>query len=278
MLLDCLKECLDLGLVPGSVLLLVRGGLFLRLAGDGDVLGDVARHQAAPDRQMQRCPQASEREPHRPDAESGPWLTAAFPALGDHPVDEALDVLLGQLLEFLVPEVGGGRAFPLRGGWDAVLTEDLPDRGGGDLDAQRRELTVDPAIPPRAVFVGQAQDQDQDADRADSGRAAASPRYASRGMAPLEQVPVPAMDGVRAYQQEKVAQLVHREVVEQAGEDSAVSGAECGLADLTLQDQQLMPQRQDLDVFVPVAHRQQAKEREGVGCGEVGQAQQHDRS
>lgn len=86
------------------------------------------------------------------------------------------------------------------------------------------------------------------------------------------------MDGVRAYQQEKVAQLVHREVVEQAGEDSAVSGAECGLADLTLQDQQLMPQRQDLDVFVPVAHRQQAKEREGVGCGEVGQAQQHDRS
>ncbi|MFD4761843.1 hypothetical protein ACFWOJ_24125 [Streptomyces sp. NPDC058439] len=73
-------------------------------------------------------------------------------------------------------------------------------------------------------------------------------------------------------------QLVHGEVVEQADEDRAVGVAEPGLADLALQDQQLVPQRADLDVFVPIAHRQQAQEREGVGHGEVGQAQQHDRS
>ncbi|WP_405655269.1 MULTISPECIES: hypothetical protein [unclassified Streptomyces] len=47
---------------------------------------------------------------------------------------------------------------------------------------------------------------------------------------------------------------------------------------MALQDQQLVPQRKDLDVFVPFAHRQQSKEREGVGHGEVGQAQQRDRS
>ncbi|MGI5518637.1 hypothetical protein [Streptomyces sp. CA-106131] len=73
-------------------------------------------------------------------------------------------------------------------------------------------------------------------------------------------------------------QIVHREVVEQAGEDSTVGIGEPGLADLALQDQQLVSQCQDLDVFVSVTHRQQAQERKGVGRGEVGQAQQHDRS
>jgi hypothetical protein len=40
-----------------------------------------------------------------------------------------------------------------------------------------------------------------------------------------------------------------------------------------LQDQQLVPERKDLDVLVLIAHRQQAKQRGGVGRGEVGQAQ-----
>jgi hypothetical protein len=37
------------------------------------------------------------------------------------------------------------------------------------------------------------------------------------------------------------------------------------------QDQELVPQGEDLDVFVAVAHREQAQEREGVGRGEAGQ-------
>ncbi|MFD0031469.1 hypothetical protein ACWGDS_43115 [Streptomyces sp. NPDC055059] len=97
-------------------------------------------------------------------------------------------------------------------------------------------------------------------------------------MASLEQVAVPAQKRVGVYQQQEVPQLVHGEVVEQAGEDSAVGVGERGLADLALQDQQLVTQCEDLDVFVSVTHRQQAQEREGVGSGEVGEAQQHERS
>ncbi|WUH96084.1 hypothetical protein OG900_06475 [Streptomyces sp. NBC_00433] len=66
--------------------------------------------------------------------------------------------------------------------------------------------------------------------------------------------------------------------MERAGEDRTVGVGEGGLADLTLQDQQLVPERNDLDVLVVVAHRQQAQKSEGVGRGEVGKAQQNDGS
>ncbi|MFF4519450.1 hypothetical protein, partial [Streptomyces mirabilis] len=62
----------------------------------------------------------------------------------------------------------------------------------------------------------------------------------------------------------------------QAGEDSAVGVGERGLADLALQDQQLVPQRQDLHVLLSVAHWQQAQERKGVGHGETRKTQQHE--
>ncbi|GAA3476253.1 hypothetical protein GCM10018966_007800 [Streptomyces yanii] len=78
-------------------------------------------------------------------------------------------------------------------------------------------------------------------------------------MSSLEQVAVPAQDRIRAYQQQEVPQLLSREVVEQAGEDHTVGVRERGLADLALKDEQLVTQRQDLDVFIPVAHRQQAQ-------------------
>jgi hypothetical protein len=44
---------------------------------------------------------------------------------------------------------------------------------------------------------------------------------------------------------------------------------------LVLQDQQLMPEREDLDVLLSVAHRQEPQQRDGLGRGEVGQSQQH---
>ncbi|WP_406483607.1 hypothetical protein [Streptomyces sp. NBC_01615] len=97
-------------------------------------------------------------------------------------------------------------------------------------------------------------------------------------MAPLEHVMVPPHDRVGAHRYQELAKLLHRKVVEQAGEDSAVGDRERGLADLALQHEQLVSQGKDLDAFVPIAHRQQAQERDGVGRGEVGQAQQHDRS
>ncbi|MET7354897.1 hypothetical protein [Streptomyces mirabilis] len=47
-------------------------------------------------------------------------------------------------------------------------------------------------------------------------------------MPSLEQIAVPAQDCVRADQQQEVPQLVHREVVEQAGEHRAVGIGEGG--------------------------------------------------
>ncbi|CDR17572.1 predicted protein [Streptomyces iranensis] len=52
-------------------------------------------------------------------------------------------------------------------------------------------------------------------------------------------------------------QSVFGEVVEQAGEDGTVAVGEARLADLTLQDQQLVPEDEDLDVLLFVAHRQE---------------------
>jgi hypothetical protein len=46
--------------------------------------------------------------------------------------------------------------------------------------------------------------------------------------------------------------------------------------DLPLQDGQLVAQRQDLDVLVRSAHRQQPYEGEHARHGQVGQSQQHD--
>jgi hypothetical protein len=69
-------------------------------------------------------------------------------------------------------EVGPGCVLALGCGWDAVLAQDLPDGGGGDLDAEGGEFAVDAAVAPRGVLSGQA--QDQGADRADRGRAPAA--------------------------------------------------------------------------------------------------------
>jgi hypothetical protein len=48
-----------------------------------------------------------------------------------------------------------------------------------------------------------------------------------------------------------------------------------GHPQLAFQDRDLVPQRQDLQVLVPIAHRQQAQQRERVGHTQVGQSEQH---
>ncbi|MFD8869066.1 hypothetical protein ACFV1F_32850 [Streptomyces sp. NPDC059590] len=76
-------------------------------------------------------------------------------------------------------------------------------------------------------------------------------------MALPEQLTMPAQDRLGADQQQKVPQSVFGQVVQKAGEDSAITVIEGRLADLALQDQQLVPEHQDLDVLVSVAHRQE---------------------
>jgi hypothetical protein len=45
--------------------------------------------------------------------------------------------------------------------------------------------------------------------------------------------------------------------------------------ELSLQHRDLVPQREDLDVLISIAHRQQMQHRPRVGHGQVGQSQQH---
>ncbi|GAA0899275.1 hypothetical protein GCM10009574_083460 [Streptomyces asiaticus] len=77
-------------------------------------------------------------------------------------------------------------------------------------------------------------------------------------MAPPEQLAMPAHDRLGADQQQKVPQSVFGQVVQKAGEDSTITVGEGRLADLALQDKQLVPKHEDLDVLVSVAHRQKA--------------------
>jgi hypothetical protein len=55
-------------------------------------------------------------------------------------------------------EAGPGDGRPLRRRIDALGLEDLPDRGGSNLDAEEGEFAVDTAVPPGGVFGCQAQD------------------------------------------------------------------------------------------------------------------------
>jgi hypothetical protein len=65
--------------------------------------------------------------------------------------------------------------------------------------------------------------------------------------------------------------------VKECGEQRPVSRSEPQprATELPLQYSDLVPQRQDLDVLVSVAHREQAEQGEGVRQAEVSQSQQH---
>src|SRR3954467_7225260 len=47
-------------------------------------------------------------------------------------------------------------------GLDAGVLEDLPDGGGGDGDAESRQLAVDPPVTPCRILPGEAQNQGLD--------------------------------------------------------------------------------------------------------------------
>jgi hypothetical protein len=76
----------------------------------------------------------------------------------------------------------------------------------------------------------------------------------------------------------QLSKLEAGESMEQGGEERPVRSGEAGLVDLTLQDTELVAQRQNLDVLVGVARRQQPYEGEHARERQVGQSQQHDGS
>jgi hypothetical protein len=60
---------------------------------------------------------------------------------------------------------------------------------------------------------------------------------------------------IRRWAARNKVELCFTPTYAQAGENRPVGVGEGGFSDLTLQDQQLVPQCKDLDVLFPIAHR-----------------------
>ncbi len=131
---------------------------------------------------------------------------------------------------------------------------------------------MDAPVAPVRVLLGQAQNQlSNGPDGAWSARAF---RSRHSGVASPVQVSVPAQDRIRAHQQTEPVQDLAGQSMHERGKQRPVSRTEPhpGIAELPLQHSNLVAQREDLDVFVSVAHRDQAKQGEGVGQAEEGQS------
>ena len=85
------------------------------------------------------------------------------------------------------------------------------------------------------------------------------PGRPGRDLAACQQVPVPAQHCLGPDQQPEPAEHVPREAVQQGGQERPVAGQEPrpGRAQLPFQHGDLVTQRQDLHVLVPVADRKQ---------------------
>ena len=171
-------------------------------------------------------------------------------------------------------EAGPGCALPLGCGRNAVLVQDLPVGGGGD---RRREPRVrgGSAGIRRKSSPGPGAGRERGSSGRCAGTRAASARRSRRGAASSGRgASAAACPGVPAAGAGATCPPGGSGAARRARDQSG----ERGLPGLVLQDDELVPQRQDLDVLVLIAHGQQAHERERVRHGEVGQAQQHDRS
>ncbi|MDO0910939.1 hypothetical protein QQM39_08745 [Streptomyces sp. DT2A-34] len=95
-----------------------------------------------------------------------------------------------------------------------------------------------------------------------------------------DDVAVPAQYRVRPPQQPHPAQRFPWQAMEEGRRKRPVARVEPELlpVQLPFQNADLVAQGQDLDIFLPVAHRQQSQHRERVRHTQVRQSQQHDRS
>ena len=93
------------------------------------------------------------------------------------------------------------------------------------------------------------------------------------------EIAVPVEHRVRTDQQPHTAQRLGHQTVQQRRQKRPVGRGESRPCptQLTLQDRDLVPQRQDLDIFVPVAHRKETQDREPVRHRQVHESQQHSR-
>jgi hypothetical protein len=102
--------------------------------------------------------------------------------------------------------------------------------------SQDGEFAVDSAVSPAGVVVRQAPDEGSDA--ADGGASAGS--CGARCAAAVQQVTVPAQDGVGTDDQLKLSQGGSRDLVEQGSEERPVGRGEPWFIDSALQDGELV--------------------------------------
>jgi hypothetical protein len=97
-------------------------------------------------------------------------------------------------------------------------------------------------------------------------------------VAASNQVTVPPQDRVGPHQQPQTVQAGSGELVQQRGQPGPIGWVEPDPlpAELAVQYRELVAQREDLRVLVPVAARQQPQQRERVGDAQVRQSQQHE--
>jgi hypothetical protein len=125
------------------------------------------------------------------------------------------------------------------------------------LIPEDEQLTVDAAITPARILPCQV--HHQQADRANGARPARAPAAGTCRVAARQQVPVPAQHRLGPHQQLESAKHIPWEPVQQGGQERPVARAEPrpDLAQVPLQHRDLVTQRQDLHLLVPVAQRKQ---------------------
>ncbi|MFL6052039.1 MAG: hypothetical protein ACJ72W_03835 [Actinoallomurus sp.] len=94
-----------------------------------------------------------------------------------------------------------------------------------------------------------------------------------------DQIAVPAQHRVRTHHQPQPMRHLDRHPMQQRRQERPIARGEphSVAAELALQHRDLMTQREDLRILVPIAHRQQTQHRERVRHSQVSQSQQHDR-
>ncbi|MDX3109411.1 hypothetical protein [Nonomuraea angiospora] len=93
------------------------------------------------------------------------------------------------------------------------------------------------------------------------------------------EIAMPAQDGVRPDEEPQPAQEIVGQRGQESGEKGPVLGRESHprlVAELSSQDGDLVTQGENLDILVPIPHREQTERGERVRDGEVGQAKEHD--
>ncbi|MGO8870298.1 MAG: hypothetical protein ACLQPH_02655 [Acidimicrobiales bacterium] len=149
------------------------------------------------------------------------------------------------------------------GGWIKVVAlEDIPDARSSQVDAHDGEFAVDPAVSPSRVLPGQADDQAHCA-----GRGRRSARHLRVGPLPLDQLPVPAQQGVGLH--EEAMELGTGQQPAETGEKSPVRRAKCWTDYLAAEDRYLMSKHDDLDGQIGVVTASETEQLQGPKEGEI---------